>query len=68
MTSKKKFWQYRNSFEINLIFAESVHQSHLRDQDQTVVHQLIDRFTFAHTIILLHGPKASRYQKYVAGR
>ena len=45
-----------------------MHHLHLRDQDQTVVYQLINRYTFAHTIFLLDGPKASRYQKYVAGR
>ena len=40
---------------------------HLEDQDQTVFHQLIGRYTFAHTIFLLHRRKASRYQKYVTG-
>ena len=63
-----EIWQYRNSFEIKLIFAASMHHRHFRDQDQTVVHQLIDCYTFAHTIFLLHVPKASWYQKYVAGR
>ena len=65
MTSLK-FWPYRNSFEINLIFVEAMHHRHLRDQDETVVHRLINRYTFTQTTFLLYGQKASRYQKYVA--
>ena len=49
------------------MFAESMRHRHLKDQDQTVFHQLIGRYTFAHTIFLLHRRKASRYQKYVTG-
>ena len=41
----------------NLIFAESMHHRHFRDQDETVIHQIIDRYTLGHTIFLLHRPK-----------
>ena len=45
-----------------------MHHRHLRNQDETVVRQLINPYTFTHTVFLLHGPKASWYQEYVEGR
>ena len=52
----------------NLIFAESMHHRHFRDQDQTVIHQIIDRYTLAYAFFCFTGQNASPYQKYVAGR
>ena len=45
-----------------------MYHRHLRNQDQTEVHHLIDRYMFAYTTFLLHGPEASQYQNSVTGR
>ena len=48
-------------FQINLIFAESMHHHHLRDQDQSVVYQLINVCSYSYKFFVsqIKGKSAS---------